>query len=428
LSKASIGEELLGALLVQKELQQIIDLGNFRDMLTAHEKEAWDFISGFVGKHKAFPTHETVELEKQVILPSPKEVPSYYHEHLRKQWVTGKLVKATQDGKAHLKIGKVDPDAAYAAMMTTLLEIHQRNNAGKMYDARYLLGPVMDLHKKGMGFKPGIEFGWPYLDDNCGGLYGGDLISYVGRPAHGKTWQLLWSARHAWLTQKKRILFISMEMDPVQILTRLAALESGVENKTIKAGKMAAFQKKKVKNLKYLEKNDTPFWVIDGALSATVQDILLLARTLNPDAIYIDGAYLVRHPNVALGPYQRVAIVCEQMKMDLATGLSLPVIASWQFSRDAPKKKKDGSKVGLEDIAYSDVIGQLSAIVLGLFEGETIESVKRKRVDMLKGRGGEEGEFYTHWDFKKMNFAQWDYKGAVNKEMVHTKDETDYGG
>jgi hypothetical protein len=168
--------------------------------------------------------------------------------------------------------------------------------------------------------------------------------------------------------------------------------------------------------------------VVDGALSATVNDILLLSRTLNPDVIYIDGAYLVRHPNVALGPYQRVAIVCEQMKMDLATGLSLPVIASWQFSRDAPKKKKDGSKVGLEDIAYSDVIGQLSAIVLGLFEGETIESVKRKRVDMLKGRGGEEGEFYTHWDFKKMNFAQWDYKGAVNKEMVHTKDETDYGG
>lgn len=426
MAKATVGENLLGALLVHKELSGLLKLPDFAKMLSEHEATTWTFIEEFIGKHKSFPTHETVELETSTVLPEPVEVPSYYAEHLRKRWVSEKIKEAIAEAKSHLPMTKeADPDAAYDAMMNVMMDVVQTNNYGKLFDARYLVEPVMMEHKKGLGYEEGIEFGWPYLDHHCGGLRSGDLVSYVGRPAHGKTWQLLWSARHAWLQQQKRVMFVSMEMEPVQILTRLAALESHIENKIIKAGHLSTFQKAKVEGLSYLEQAETPFWVIDGNLSATTQDIQLMARTLNPDVIYIDGAYLVRHPDPKLNQYARVATVCEQIKMDLAGGLGVPVVASWQFNRQAAKKKDD-DKIGLEDIAYSDVIGQLSSIVLGLFEGGTVEQEETKRIDLLKGRGGEEGEFHTKWDFKSMDFSQVSAPGAPSSESAVTVDDLEH--
>jgi hypothetical protein len=82
-----------------------------------------------------------------------------------------------------------------------------------------------------------------------------------------------------------------------------------------------------------------------------------------------------------------------------------PVVASWQFARTASKKKK-GEEVTLEDIAYADAIGQASSIVMGIFEEETVETLKQRRVKILKGRNGETGEFLANWNFDKMDFSQ----------------------
>jgi hypothetical protein len=82
-----------------------------------------------------------------------------------------------------------------------------------------------------------------------------------------------------------------------------------------------------------------------------------------------------------------------------------PVVASWQFARTASKKKTN-EEVTLDDIAYADAIGQVSSVVLGLFEDETVETLKQRRVKLLKGRNGETGEFLTKWDFDKMDFSQ----------------------
>jgi hypothetical protein len=44
--------------------------------------------------------------------------------------------------------------------------------------------------------------------------------------------------------------------------------------------------------------------------------------------------------------------------------------------------------------------------VLGLFEGDTIETVNQRRVEILKGRNGEVGRFHTHWDWVRMRFDE----------------------
>jgi len=83
---------------------------------------------------------------------------------------------------------------------------------------------------------------------------------------------------------------------------------------------------------------------------------------------------------------------------------------SWQFNREATKKaKKGGGDHGdLEDIGYSDAIGQISSIALSLFQEDGIETMKRRKIQVMKGRNGEVGQFSIAWDFVQMSFQQVD--------------------
>jgi hypothetical protein len=69
-------------------------------------------------------------------------------------------------------------------------------------------------------------------------------------------------------------------------------------------------------------------------------------------------------------------------------------------------KKKKGEDADLSDIAHTDEIGMISSIVMGVFEEETVETLKQRRVKILKGRNGETGEFVSNWDFMKMDFSE----------------------
>ena len=48
----------------------------------------------------------------------------------------------------------------------------------------------------------------------------------------------------------------------------------------------------------------------------------------------------------------------------------------------------------------------ISSIVMGMFEEETVETLKQRRVKILKGRNGETGEFVSNWNFDKMDFSE----------------------
>ena len=149
---------------------------------------------------------------------------------------------------------------------------------------------------------------------------------------------------------------------------------------------------------------DNPLWVVDGNLTATVEDISALCYQLKPDAVFVDGAYLLKVPG-KFGKYEKIGEIAQGLKSRIAGDHDVPVVASWQFNRESMKIKK-GDKVGLEHIAGSDEIGQLSSIVLGLFQEDSAETITRRKIDILKGRSGEIGEIFVKWDFQKMDFSE----------------------
>jgi hypothetical protein len=141
----------------------------------------------------------------------------------------------------------------------------------------------------------------------------------------------------------------------------------------------------------------------------------MLARMFDPGGVWIDGAYLLKHPTVR-DRYQRVAENCELIKSEICN--RWPTFTSWQFARPKNKTSKQpkGVKLGADDIAFSDAILQVSSVALGLFEDDNAENVMLRLVDVLKGRHGQTGWFKVNWDWKHMNFTQ--YEEEALKELI----------
>jgi replicative DNA helicase len=154
-----------------------------------------------------------------------------------------------------------------------------------------------------------------------------------------------------------------------------------------------------------IEDHGSKFWIVDGNLTATIDDIWAIVRQLKPDAVFVDGAYLVKVQDKRLTKWDRIGYVAEDLKSKVATNLKVPVFASYQFNKQM-LKKKDMTEVGLDDIYGSDVIGQVSSVVLGVFDDPSVESLVRKRITLLKGRNGEVGSFEINWDFLNMDFSE----------------------
>src|SRR5262249_7736879 len=159
-------------------------------------------------------------------------------------------------------------------------------------------------------------------------------------------------AMHAWLTQGKVPLFLSMEVKPLPIEQRLLAIQAHLPAKGIKDATLSSKQFKQMKDtLTVLSQGKIPFHVVDGNLTSDVSDVYALTRQLKPDLVIIDGAYLLTHPKEN-DRYKRVAenaSLIKQQICDLA-----PTICSWQFAR--PKKEGKGQKKQaqtLDEIGYS---------------------------------------------------------------------------
>ena len=93
-----------------------------------------------------------------------------------------------------------------------------------------------------------------------------------------------------------------------------AATELGIE-----------FELEKVKEIDRIMAFDipgTPALVVDGNLTATVPEILALVRELKPDCVYVDGAYLLGHPDKRIDKWSKISENAEWLKKECAGTLS----------------------------------------------------------------------------------------------------------
>ncbi len=421
MNQATLGLKYLAAIVDAADLKPLTAAGDMSGFFRPNEEPVYTFIKEFAAAHGKIPSDVTVEAHTGVELPEVAEPHTYYLKEVEKRFTEKSIRDAVADASKLLKPGKSkDPEAALAVLTSSLSNIHLAKNASRVLDFRDAHDKILTDYTCAALSETiqGVCLGWPYLDNMIGGLQGGDLVSIIGRPAVGKTWKMVYCANHAWETQFLTPLVVSMEVALKPLLRRQAALFGHIPSTGLKMGELTTKAMVKLEDsLLIAQAYEVPYWIADGSMSASVDDVHLLAQRLKPDVIYVDGAYLMKHPGRFATKYQRVGAVAEDLKT-MASDLDIPVVASWQFNRNVGKKKKNKEAITIDDIAFADEIGQISSIVLGLFQDETPETLTSRIIDVLKGREGEQGRFMTNWLFDTMNFSQLDVQPKGKLEYM----------
>jgi replicative DNA helicase len=408
----SVGLKLISSLLSTGDVETFSKVDINPVILKPHELECYDYIRQFIYKHKKIPLSETMLQELgDITLPIAKEVPSYYANQIKERFISDAIKKGFTDTKQHLTKENMNVDEGINVLTDTLMSIHKATNQTHIVDFKDSKDFIAKAYKqkKIQGMEGTVLMGYPTVDKMSGGMVGGDLVSIVGRPAMGKTWSTLYMAHNAWYQQHKTVLYVPLEMTVLAIEQRLASMHTKHSLTQLKKAQLSTKDHKNLLvQLDDLSDFEKSFWIAGGDITSTVEDIWKVAMQCNPDFILVDGAYLLSHPNPRMGKYERVGENARALKQMLAMDFNIPVVASWQFNRNASKKmeKSKDAKPGLEDIGYTDEIGQLSSVVLGLMQEESIETILTREVEIMKGRDGEVGTFHTRWDFYNMDFSE----------------------
>lgn len=406
---SSEGLKFVGSLLAS-DVKQFLHLAVPEDyFIGVGEQTAYKAVRAHVQAYGVLPLPETLA-EQGIALPTAEEPPEYYRDKLQHRYLHRNLKKLLLDAQDSLNAGDVEGAAEQITTQITesFFQLHTNQIIDFAQDGGRLVLDAFHQKAKDLG-DSGLKFGWPTLDKMTGGLGGGDIISFVGRPGAGKTYMMLYGALSAWRAGATP-LFISMEMKPLPIIQRLASMLTVIPITGLKDGFLTTTQLEKLgAGMGEAKTTERPFYVVDGNLTATPEDILLMARQVRPSVIFIDAAYLLRSSNKFLGRWERVTENIEFIKSCIAEALDIPVVISYQINREGGKKK--AGKATLEDIAYTDAIGQISSVVMGLFEEpDHIEALIRRNVTILKGRNGETGEFSINWCFDRgpnyMDFSE----------------------
>lgn len=373
------------------------------------EASLFKFFDAHVRKHASLPAAATILAHTGVKLPDVKEPPSYYLEGLQRRY-TEDSVERTMTAVSEV-ITEQGADGAQAALdiLRSAVREHDMVQAGRaMTDLRETLALGYDQYLRieaGQQFEGAVRTSWPSLDNSARGFSQGDLVGICARPGIGKSWMLLWVALSAW-QDGKTVLFGSMEMSIDIVRERVLAMVAELPYTKLQQGTLEDAHKARIVDaLGNVSQLAHGFYVVDGNLSAQVTDMEVIARQVGADAIYVDGAYLLKHPTER-DRYRRVAENVDLIKQRLCA--IAPTFTTWQLKRQESKKEKSVDDFDLEDIAYADAIGQACSVVLAIFdetEGDIDYSEDdtncTRTIRVLKGRSGETGKFYVYWRFKK---------------------------
>lgn len=201
---------------------------------------------------------------------------------------------------------------------------------------------------------------WPWgpLQYKTLGVRESDYIVLFGRPKSMKSWVLCfliaWFVRH-----HKRILIYTKEMPAWEIAERIGCCLAMVDYERFITGTLVPDERANVKIvLDWLkERRKQQMVVILDAKDAKGKDtVAWLASKIEkyvPEAVFVDGIYLMKDQYGARRQHERVRGVSQDLRQ-MILQYSIPVIGTIQANRDAAKNEEANT----DEVAFSDSIGQ----------------------------------------------------------------------
>ena len=286
--------------------------------------------------------------------------------------------------------------------------------AQKLWSSAELLDTIFfDLKTKSLNpILSGLNSGFYDLDSLTQGFQKSDLIIIAGRPSMGKTAFGLTIASNIIKNSKLPVLFFSLEMSKEQIMYRLLAMETNINQMKLKSGKLYQNDWIKLnKIIKILSK--LPFF-IDDTFNLSIQDIRSKIKTIifeqnNIGLIIIDYLQLMQNSKLKTeNRVQELSKITRSLKT-LAREFNIPIIALSQLSRNV--ENRIDKRPILSDLRESGSIEQDADLVLMLhrsnyYPAKQPEEVSPQLIELIiaKQRNGPIGTIKLKFDQKCTKF------------------------
>lgn len=254
---------------------------------------------------------------------------------------------------------------------------------------------------------PGLSSGFSDLDRITQGFQKSDLIILAGRPSLGKTALSLNFVLNILKTTSLPTVFFSLEMSREQIMYRLLSLETNINQRLLKNGKLSQNEWIKLnKTIKILSK--LPFFVEDKS-TLSIQDLrskirMLVFEHTTLGLIIIDYLQLMTHSGFKQETRaQELSQITRSLK-NLAREFNVPIIALSQLSRNVEMRLDQ--KPLLSDLRESGSIEQDADLIIFLYKDKSsTENLTSRDLIVAKHRNGPIGNLELLFDANSMKFG-----------------------
>nr|YP_009686229.1 DNA replication helicase [Halamphora calidilacuna]QDR24973.1 DNA replication helicase [Halamphora calidilacuna] len=303
---------------------------------------------------------------------------------------------------------------------TKIFNLTTETKGQNLFSTGELLNTIfLDLKEKSLHPKlVGLTSGFDELDSLTQGFQKSDLIILAGRPAMGKTALSL----NITLTSIKKsqlpVLFFSLEMSKEQIIHRLLAMETNINQIRLKNGNLSQSDWAKLtKVIKLLSK--LPLF-IDDTVDLSINEIRSKIKTILFDKkkiglIIIDYLQLMQISTTKLDNRAQELSHITRLLKTLAREFNVPIIALSQLSRNVENRLD--KKPILSDLRESGSIEQDADLVLMLYRNQLIpktdshsfQKFESEQIELIlaKHRNGPTGTIKLRFDKKKMKFSSF---------------------
>lgn len=296
-----------------------------------------------------------------------------------------------------------------------LFDLTNENKSQKIMTSAELLNNMfIELKQKFLNpTLPGLSSGFPNLDSLTQGFQKSDLIIIAARPSMGKTALSLNIALNSVRISRLPVLFFSLEMSKEQIMYRILASETGINQTRLKSGKLYQNDWIKLnKTIKIISK--LPLF-IDDTNNFSLQEIrskikkIILEQT-DIGLVIIDYLQLMQNSEFKHGNrVQELSQITRYLK-NLAREFNIPIIALSQLSRNVDNRIDQ--KPILSDLRESGSIEQDADLVLMLYRNKSLPQIKNStssitELIIAKQRNGPIGNIKLTFNEKQIKFVDF---------------------
>ncbi|SMG28077.1 replicative DNA helicase [Sphingobacterium psychroaquaticum] len=220
----------------------------------------------------------------------------------------------------------------------------------------------------------GVPSGLTALDRMTSGWQPSDLVIIAARPAMGKTAFVLSVARNAAVDHSKPVAVFSLEMSSVQLVNRLIAGETEIEQEKLKKGNLADHEWQQLHS-RIGRLTEAPL-IIDDTPALNVFEFRAKCRRLKAQhdiqMVIVDYLQLMHGKAEGKGGgnrEQEIGSISRALK-SVAKELNIPVLALSQLSRAVESRPGNSKRPMLSDLRESGSIEQDADMVLFLYRPE----------------------------------------------------------